>query len=104
MKRYRNIRRYMGLRFNYRINSNNQTPYMDKYMDLDEFIATSFPKKANPRSPRENTKIFNVYWDSEPINVPEDITVSGLKELIRSVKISDGEYDMASLLKKNLRG
>lgn len=59
-----NKSRYKGLRFNYKIDGK---VLMDKYQTIDDFLSTEFPKNNNPLSPIDETILFNIKWNNNPI-------------------------------------
>lgn len=78
-------KRYKGLKFNYRIKGQNKV-FMDKYLTIEDFLETRFPKNNNPVSPTYDTEIFNINWNSHEVSINRDIeTLSDL------VKILSGE-------------
>lgn len=92
-------RQFKGLTFNYRMNA--KTPLLYKTLEPDVFVNESFPKKDNPKSPREHTTIFNVRWNRQKTKFADNsITVSDLKELVKSVKNEDGTYNMNQFMRK----
>lgn len=56
--------RYRGLRFNYKI---DEKVLMDKYQSVEDFLSTEFPKNNNPMSPMDETILFNINWNNNPI-------------------------------------
>jgi hypothetical protein len=52
------------LRFNYKIDGK---VLMDKYQTIDDFLSTEFPKNNNPLSPIDETILFNIKWNNNPI-------------------------------------
>lgn len=56
--------RYRGLRFNYKI---DEKVLMDKYQSVEDFLSTEFPKNNNPMSPMNETMLFNINWNNNPI-------------------------------------
>lgn len=40
---------------------------MDKYQTIDDFLSTEFPKNNNPLSPIDETILFNIKWNNNPI-------------------------------------
>lgn len=59
-----NKSRYKGLRFNYKIDGK---VLMNKYQTIDDFLSTEFPKNNNPLSPIDETILFNIKWNNNPI-------------------------------------
>lgn len=59
-----NKSRYKGLRFNYKIDGK---VLMDKYQTIDDFLSTEFPKNNNSLSPIDETILFNIKWNNNPI-------------------------------------
>lgn len=59
-----NKSRYKGLRFNYKIDGK---VLMDKYQTIDDFLSTEFPKNNNPLSQIDETILFNIKWNNNPI-------------------------------------
>lgn len=53
-------KRYKGLKFNYRVEGQNKV-FMDKYLTIEDFLETQFPKNNNPVSPTYDTEIFNIH-------------------------------------------
>ena len=37
--------------------------FMDKYLTIEDFLETQFPKNNNPVSPTYDTEIFNIHWN-----------------------------------------
>lgn len=64
MRKKSNKSRYKGLRFNYKIDGK---VLMDKYQTIDDFLSTEFPKNNNPLSPIDETILFNIKWNNNPI-------------------------------------
>lgn len=78
--------RYKGLKFNYRIDG-DKTARMDKYLTIEDFLVTEFPKNNNPLSPKDDTEIFNILWNANKITLNKDVkTVADLKRIL------SGEY------------
>lgn len=79
-------KRYKGLKFNYRIEGQSKA-FMDKYLTIEDFLATEFPKNDNPASPTYNTEIFNITWNAYEVSINKDVkTLSDLKNIL------SGEY------------
>lgn len=66
--------RYAGLKFNYKI---GETVLMDKYLTIDDFLSTSFPKNNNPMSPKYDTKIFNLKWNNHSVYIRKMVNTLG---------------------------
>lgn len=56
--------KYKGLKFSYKIDGK---VLMDKYQTIDDFLSTEFPKNNNPLSPIDETILFNIKWNNNPI-------------------------------------
>lgn len=56
--------KYKGLKFSYRIGGK---VLMDKYQTINDFLSTEFPKNNNPLSPIDETILFNIKWNNNPI-------------------------------------
>lgn len=76
--------RYIGLKFNYKI---GDAVLMDKYLTIDDFLSTSFPKNNNPMSPKYDTKIFNLKWNNNDVSIAEKINT--VNDLIEALKRED---------------
>ena len=75
-------KRYKGLKFNYRIKGQKKV-FVDKYLTIEDFLGTQFPKNNNPVSPTYNTEIFNICWNSHKVSINRDIkTLSDLIEIL----------------------
>lgn len=75
-------KRYKGLKFNYRVKGQNKV-FMDKYLTIEDFLGTQFPKNNNPLSPTYDTEIFNINWNSHEVSINECVkTVNDLKRLL----------------------
>lgn len=74
--------RYRGLKFNYRIDG-DKTARMDKYLTIEDFLATEFPKNNNQLSPKDDTEIFNICWNGFKAHINENVkTVTDLKKAL----------------------
>ena len=65
-------KRYKGLKFNYRVKGQNKI-FMDKYLTIEDFLKTQFPKNNNLVSPSYDTEIFNINWNSHEVSINEDV-------------------------------
>lgn len=75
-----------GLKFNYSISDNDKV-FMVKFLTIEDFLETEFPKNNNPMSPTNDTEIFNICWNSHKISINKDVkTVADLKRIL------SGEY------------
>lgn len=75
-------KRYKGLKFNYRVKGQNKI-FMDKYLTIEDFLKTQFPKNNNLVSPSYDTEIFNINWNSHEVSINEDVkTLSDLIEIL----------------------
>lgn len=84
--------RYSGLKFNYKI---GETVLMDKYLTIDDFLFTSFPKNNNPMSPKYDTKIFNLKWNNNDVFIAEKVnTVNDLIEILKREDIFVSNADI----------
>ena len=64
MSKKSNKLRYKGLKFSYRVGGK---VLMDKYQTINDFLSTDFPKNNNPLSPIDETILFNIKWNNNPI-------------------------------------
>ena len=71
--------RYRGLRFNYKIDGK---VLMDKYQSVEDFLSTEFPKNGSPMSPIDETILFNINWNNNPI-----LSCSGEHKLSETKKL-----------------
>lgn len=78
-------KRYKGLKFNYKINGEDKA-FMDKYLTINDFLTTQFPKNNNPVSPTYDTEIFNINWNGHEVSINEHV-----KTLSDLIKILSGE-------------
>lgn len=84
--------RYVGLKFNYKI---GDTVLMDKYLTIDDFLSTSFPKNNNPMSPKYDTKIFNLKWNNNDVSIAKKVnTVNDLIEILKGENIYVSNTDI----------
>lgn len=84
--------RYSGLKFNYKI---GETVLMDKYLTIDDFLSTSFPKNNNSMSPKYDTKIFNLKWNNNDVFIAEKVnTVNDLIEILKREDIFVSNADI----------
>lgn len=95
------IKRYRGLRFNYKIDNDDQA-LMDKYLTIEEFLNTTFPKNNNPLSPKEDTEIFNITWNSHCASIFRNVkTISDLKNVLLEedidIKLMNTRYERKSI-------
>lgn len=74
---------FLGLRFNYKIGNRI---LMDKFLTIEDFLKTHFPKNNNPLSPNNDTEIFNIRWNMKPIDFEGQTvnTVNYLKKYLNS--------------------
>ena len=74
--------RYRGLRFNYKIDGK---VLMDKYQSVEDFLSTEFPKNDNPMSPIDETILFNINWNNNPIlSCSGEHKLSEIKKLLKN--------------------
>lgn len=74
--------RYRGLRFNYKIDGK---VLMDKYQSVEDFLSTEFPKNGNPMSPIDETILFNINWNNNPIlSCSGEHKLSEIKKLLKN--------------------
>ena len=83
-------KRYKGLKFNYRVKGQDKV-FMDKYLTIEDFLETQFPKNNNPVSPTYDTEIFNINWNSHEVSINRDV-----KTLSDLIEILSGEYYLSS--------
>lgn len=75
-------RGFKGLKFKYRADGVNRI-LMDKYLTIDEFLNTEFPKNNNSLSPRVETEIFDITWNNKRATINKDVkTVSDLRKIL----------------------
>lgn len=75
-------RRYKGLKFNYRIKGQDKV-FMDKYLTIEDFLETQFPKNNNPISPTHDTEIFNINWNAHEVSINNNVkTLADLKDIL----------------------
>lgn len=75
-------KRYKGLKFNYRIKGQNKV-FMDKYLTIEDFLDTRFPKNNNSASPTYDTEIFNINWNSHEVSINDNVnTLSDLLKIL----------------------
>lgn len=72
---------FLGLKFNYKI---NDQILMNKFLTIEDFLKTYFPKNNNPLSPDNNTEIFNIRWNMKLIDFKGQTvnTVNNLKKFL----------------------
>ena len=87
--------RYLGLRFNYTL-PNRKTVFMYKKREVDEFLETEFPVNDNPLSAKNDTPIFNIYWNYDSIDFGGETvkTVPELKAFLEKCRTADGNFEI----------
>lgn len=71
---------FTGLRFNYKY---GEKVFMDKYLTIEGFLNTDFPKNNNLMSPNYNTEIFNLTWNGRKTSISDKAkTVADLKSIL----------------------
>ena len=75
-------KKFRGLKFKYKIDgiSNELT---NKFQTLEEFLETEFPKNDNPLSPTNDTKIYDITWNTHMVSINKNVnTVTDLKRIL----------------------
>ena len=95
-----NKSRYKGLRFNYKIDGK---VLMDKYQTIDDFLSTEFPKNNNPLSPIDETILFNIKWNNNPIlSCSGEHKLSEIKNILSIEEVEEKVKDVLFEKKRNL--
>lgn len=88
-----------GLKFNYII---DDKVFMDKYITIEEFLNTTFPKNNDPLSPKYNTEIFNITWNASSRNIFRNVkTIFDLKNVL-SCKDIEIQLELAEYNRKSI--
>ena len=87
--------RYLGLRFNYTL-PKKYTIFMYKKRDVEEFLETEFPANGNPLSAKNDTPIFNIYWNYYSIDFGGETvrTIPELKAFLEKCRTADGNFEI----------
>lgn len=71
-----------GLRFKYRVDGINKELAI-KFQSVEEFLETVFPKNGNPLSPTNDTKIYDITWNTHKVSINTVVkTVSDLRDVL----------------------
>lgn len=63
-----------------------------RFKTIQDFLETDFPKKGNPMSPSNNTKLLSVTWDKQPL-FEQCYSLSETKNLLK-------DFDQKRLIRK----
>lgn len=75
-------KRFRGLKFKYKVDDINKQ-LTDKYQTIEEFLEAEFPKNNNPLSPTDDTKIYDVTWNTHKVSINKIVnTLSDLREVL----------------------
>lgn len=61
-----------GLRFKYSVEDVNKI-LTDRYLTIESFLDTEFPKNNNPMFPTINTQIYDITWNSHLVTINENV-------------------------------
>lgn len=75
-------KKFRGLKFKYKVDGINKE-LTDKYQTIAEFLEAEFPKNNNPLSPTNDTKIYDVSWNTHKVSINKNVnTLSDLREIL----------------------
>lgn len=71
-----------GLKFQYKTDTSNKVLSI-KFQTIEEFLETSFPKNNNPLSPKNDTEIYGITWNTHKVSINKNVkTLSDLREIL----------------------
>lgn len=71
-----------GLKFQYKTDVSNKVLSI-KFQTIEDFLETSFPKNNNPLSPKNDTEIYGITWNTHKVSINKNVnTLSGLRKIL----------------------